>query len=68
MGLIELLGAALAAIVGAFFYGKKKARADQRAKEALSYKKGMENINEAISDVPESVDAARGWLRKRGQR
>lgn len=68
MGFIELLGAALAAIVGAFFYGKKKARDDQRAKDAKSNLDTRRKIDEAIENVGDDPAAARRLLAERGRR
>lgn len=66
MGILELAGVALVAIIAAFFSGKSRGRADERAeidKEHIETRKRMDEITGG--DEPSD---ARKWLHERGKR
>lgn len=65
MGILELIGVALASIVGAFFYGRSKGKAKEKEKQNAEYietRKRMDEIH--VGDDPA---VARDWLRERGK-
>jgi hypothetical protein len=74
MGLIETLAIAIAAVVGAWLYGRQqhakgKTEAHLEAAEAAARRKAA--LNERLDDAPDHSDdaaAAADWLRDRANR
>jgi hypothetical protein len=65
MGLIETIGAVIVAIVAALFLGRRQGRLAERAKVDKAYRETREKMDEVV--VGDDPDAARRWLRERGQ-
>lgn len=51
MGLIEAIGAALAAIAAAFWFGRRSQRKDADAKQAKEYRDERKKIDDEISGI-----------------
>lgn len=65
MGFIELIGVALASIIGAFFYGKRKGKHDEQRKQDQAYIDTRKRMDEV--SVPDDDGVLRDWLRERGK-
>lgn len=65
MGLLETIGAVVAAVFAALIWGRRSGRAAERAKMDAAYRKTREKMDEVV--VGDDPDAARRWLRERGQ-
>ena len=65
MGLIETIGAVIMAVVVALFFGRRQGQKAERAKIDKAYRKTREKMDEVV--VGDDPDAARRWLRERGQ-
>ena len=65
MGLLEWIGAALAAIVAAMLVGRRHGKQAAKAKEVQDYDDTRKRMDEVgrMSDA----DASREWLRDRGK-
>lgn len=51
MGLIEAIGAVLAAIAAAFWFGRRSQRKDTDAKQAREYRDERKKIDDEISGI-----------------
>ena len=65
MGLLETIGAVVMAVVAALFLGRRQGQKAERAKIDKAYRKTREKMDEVV--VGDDPDAARRWLRERGQ-
>lgn len=65
--MLETIGAALLALLFAFFYGRRKARNEEKIKELKQYQKTTKEMRNAEtgSDDP---GVLRDWLRERGKK
>lgn len=66
MGILELIGIALAAIAGAFFWGKSKGRDDEQREQDKAHidtRKRMDSV-----DIPDDDGVLRDLMRDRGKR
>lgn len=67
LSLPELLCAALAAVMAAFFYGKKRQNDKHREKAEKEYNNTRKAIDEALETVDDVPADARKWLHERGK-
>ena len=65
MGLIEAIGAVIAAVFGAWLFGRRQGQKAEQAKIDKAYRETREKMDEVV--VGDDPDAARRWLRERGQ-
>lgn len=65
MGLLELLGVALAAVIGAFFYGRSAGRDKEKRKLEKDHIDAAKRMGEVTVDGDPGV--LRDWLRERGE-
>lgn len=65
MGLLETIGAVIAAVVAALLFGRRQGRKAERAKADEAYRKTREKMDEVA--VGDDAGALREWLRERGQ-
>lgn len=65
MGLIETIGAVIMAVVAALFFGRRQGQKSEQAKIDKAYRETREKMDEVV--VGDDPDAARRWLRERGQ-
>ena len=65
MGLLEVIGAAVAAVVAALFMGRHQGRRDARVRAERAYRETREKMDEVA--VGDDLSRLRQWLRERGQ-
>lgn len=65
MGILELLGVALAAVIGAFFYGKRKGKHDEKQKQNAEYIETRKRMDAVDVDGDDGV--LREWLHERSK-
>jgi hypothetical protein len=65
MGPIETIGAVIMAVVAALFFGRRQGQKSEQAKIDKAYRETREEMDEVV--VGDDPDAARRWLRERGQ-
>lgn len=65
MGILEIIGAALIAIIGAFFVGKRKGKADERTKQDQDYIDARKRMDAVVVD--DDSGSIREWLHERAK-
>lgn len=65
MGLLEAIGAAVAAIVAALFLGRHQGRRDARVEAERAYRETREKMDEVA--VGDDLPQLRQWLRERSK-
>ena len=65
MGLLEMIGLVIAAVVGALFVGHRQGQKAERAKIDKAYRETRGRMDEVVGD--DDAVRLRRWLRQRGE-